>query len=412
MKRTVLIVAAGVALALAVLALWSVRTADGPTPGPVPTPAVGEPPPPDPRVTYAGPYRNVRPDVRYTGDAECVLCHVDIGDSFRQHPMGRSVTPMAEFLDRLPPLDAAHHNPFPAFGSTFLTEREGDRLWHREVRKDDAGKEVYRLDTEAQYAIGSGSHGHSFLNVRDGFVTQTAVSWFSQKGIWDASPGFPDALQPGRPVDHNCLFCHVNRAHPDPDTVNRNVPPIFTGHAIGCERCHGPGELHLAALQRGDPFPRGPDLNIVNPRHLPPALREAVCQQCHLKGESRIVRRGRDLWEFRPGLAGDEVLRTFVRPAGKGGALKSVGHVEQMYSSRCFERSAGAGQMGCISCHDPHEAVPPERQVTWYQQKCMACHQDQGCSLPAAQRLARQPDDSCVACTCRSPGPRTSSTPP
>ena len=36
------------------------------------------------------------------------------------------------------------------------------------------------------------------------------------------------------------------------------------GEAIGCERCHGPGELHV----RGQEVVAGRDLTIVNPRHL------------------------------------------------------------------------------------------------------------------------------------------------
>ena len=33
---------------------------------------------PDPRVTYDGPFRNVRPGVQYVGDAACADCHHDI----------------------------------------------------------------------------------------------------------------------------------------------------------------------------------------------------------------------------------------------------------------------------------------------------------------------------------------------
>ena len=45
--------------------------------------------------------------------------------------------------------------------------------------------------------------------------------------------------------DPKCLFCHCNAVEPVADTLNRYRPPLFRGHAIGCERCHGPGELHV-----------------------------------------------------------------------------------------------------------------------------------------------------------------------
>ena len=36
----------------------------------------------------------------------------------------------------------------------------------------------------------------------------------------------------------------------------------------------------------------GPDLTIVNPADLAPALRESVCQQCHLQGAFRFPQGG------------------------------------------------------------------------------------------------------------------------
>src|SRR5262249_11603022 len=47
---------------------------------------------------------------------------------------------------------------------------------------------------------------------------------------------------------------------------------------------------------------------------------------------------------------------------------------------------------------DPHELPAPERRVAFYRQRCLACHEEHGCSLPAAVRVQKQPDDSCTAC--------------
>src|SRR5256885_17182819 len=67
----------------------------------------------DPRLTYAGPLHNVRPEVKYVGDDECARCHEQETKTFRQHPMGRSLFPLATVPER-PPIDAAHNNPFRA----------------------------------------------------------------------------------------------------------------------------------------------------------------------------------------------------------------------------------------------------------------------------------------------------------
>ena len=46
----------------------------------------------DPRVAYAGIFRNVHPDVKYLGDENCKKCHEEICTTFHAHPMGRSAS--------------------------------------------------------------------------------------------------------------------------------------------------------------------------------------------------------------------------------------------------------------------------------------------------------------------------------
>src|SRR5260370_14302009 len=52
-------------------------------------------PPDDPRLTFATPFLNVRPEVLYVGDEACAGCHEGHAKSFRQHPMGRSLALLA-----------------------------------------------------------------------------------------------------------------------------------------------------------------------------------------------------------------------------------------------------------------------------------------------------------------------------
>ncbi len=97
----------------------------------------------------------------------------------------------------------------------------------------------------------------------------------------------------------------------------------------------------------------------MNPRHLAPALRDSVCEQCHLQGADRFLRAGRTEGDFRPGLPLDEFVAVFVE-AGPAGRPRAVGHVEQMHASRCYAASGGA--LGCTSCHDPHRR-PRDRRA-------------------------------------------------
>ncbi len=81
---------------------------------------------------------------------------------------------------------------------------------------------------------------------------------------------------------------------------------------------------------------------------------------------------------------------------GSGGRFEAVGHDEQMEASRCF--AASKGQLGCISCHDPHRLPAAGTKVAYYRERCLACHEKKGCALPLTQRQSRGQGDDCIAC--------------
>jgi tetratricopeptide (TPR) repeat protein len=354
-------------------------------------------------------YRNTLPGVAYLGDEACALCHVQHAQTFRQHPMGRSAAPAsAAGPEEYGP---AAHDPFETRGFRYDAERRGGRVFHRETRRDAQGRQVAAVEEEAAVAIGSGVRGRSYLVDHDGYLYQSPLSWFAQKRVWDLSPGFDKGgYHFTRGIEHECLFCHTNRALAVEHTLNRFRPPVIEGYAIGCERCHGPGALHVAARMRGDlvgqasslpnsrqagSLPYGVDDTIVNPRQLPPALREAVCEQCHLEGETRVLRAGRRLFDYRPGLPLHAFWAVFVRPPQFTDNQRIVSHVEQMHASRCFQ--ASAGRMGCISCHDPHERPAPEKAVAYFRGRCLECHREAGCGLDLPDRRMAN-GDNCMAC--------------
>ena len=171
---------------------------------------------------------------------------------------------------------------------------------------------------------------------------QSPISWYASGERWNLSPGF-DLGNGGRwPINTDCLFCHVDRVQPVPGAVNRYREPLFASGqvAIGCERCHGPGQLHVAERSAGL-NPDGIDTTIVNPRHLPADLRASVCEQCHLGGQERVPRRGREVFEFRPGLPFEQFVTVFVRHPDLVATHHSGGQFEQVEHSRCFTGSSG-----------------------------------------------------------------------
>jgi tetratricopeptide (TPR) repeat protein len=344
---------------------------------------------------FASPYQNVLPGVKYVGNETCAQCHPSQAAAYRQHPMSRSLAPLArsEPLERY---DKSAHNPFESLGFQFLVERRPDAMLHKAIRRDPAGRVVTEVDAEVAFVLGSGVRGRSYLLNRDGYLFQSPVSWYTQKGAWDLSPGFEFSYPPERPVVASCLFCHSNQAEAVEDTRNRYRSPIFHGYGIGCERCHGPGGRHVDGRRQEPNGDDTADWTIVNPGRLTPQLREAVCQQCHLQGVKRFVRRGRQIFDYRPGLPLHEYWAVFVPAPELLDNQKAVGQVEQMAASRCFQ--ASAGNMGCISCHDPHQVPSAERRLRYYRDRCLACHMENRCALPENVRRQQNQDDSCIAC--------------
>ncbi len=156
-----------------------------------------------------------------------------------------------------------------------------------------------------------------------------------------------------------CLYCHTT----NPRSGRGPSGPEASDRAIGCERCHGPGGHHLAAVAAGLA-----DMAIVNPAAAPPALVTAKqCNDCHILGR-----------DFREDTRDDSA---WIRSQGVGWTF-----------SRCNTESGGT--FGCVTCHDPHK---PSTSTTTaqYEAKCLACHPSPGRSKGACPV---NPSQGCLGC--------------
>ena len=142
-------------------------------------PPAASPGPIDPRQTYAGPYQNIHPDVRYVGDAQCGVAR-RFAKSFAKHPMARSLASVADLLDRQRDSPDVN-NPFTALGRLFQVERQGQKMRHRQTAIDASGKPIVELTQDVRWAIGSGAKGYSFLSEQDGYLLETPISWYREK---------------------------------------------------------------------------------------------------------------------------------------------------------------------------------------------------------------------------------------
>jgi tetratricopeptide (TPR) repeat protein len=356
----------------------------------------------------ASPFLNTRPGVAYVGDERCAGCHTQECDGYHQHPMGRSLFRSADALLSEPAIPDSN-NPFQEGRFHYQVIRRGSKMFHREWCEDPNGRVVAEIEEQMDYAVGSGTQARSYLFDRDGFLFESPITWFPKGGAWGLSPGYKvKQWHFRRGIGAGCAYCHSQEARPVEDSFNRYRDPPFGQLAIGCERCHGPAELHVARRTE-DPTWKGADDTIVNPRRLTPALRDAVCEQCHLQGTGVIVRRGRAQTDYRPGLPLHEYVAVFLPPAEIDTSKDLVGHVEQMHQSACFMKSGG--RFSCTSCHDPHKAPAENEKAAFYTRRCQACHGAAGppprdadwvqapdCTVPPAERTAKDPRATCVSC--------------
>ncbi|VTS05673.1 tetratricopeptide repeat protein [Tuwongella immobilis] len=410
-RLLVSLVVVTVAVAVTIGGIVWIRTPDAPS-DEEPLPMPGRERVADPRIGYDSPYQNIQPGVAYVGDAACAACHVEIDRHYHAHPMGQSAAwltgPDAK-PSTMEQFDSAHRSRFTTQGFDLVAKRTQSGMTHQLEAIDGDGKPLPAYSATVHLAIGSGTRGRSYLTLepmdastladaKRVAVWQSPLSWFTSNRQWDISPGFDLSKGGRRPTTAECLYCHVDLVDPIPDRFNQFSAPLLVRQSqIGCERCHGPGEKHVAEAgltpkvsHRGMSF----DPSIVNPKHLPPTLRSAICQQCHLQGEELVLRRGRQLHEFRPGMPFEWFATVFTRHPEYADSSRSVGQFEQMHQSRCFTQSAG--QLDCLSCHDPHQKHIGDAGIAHYRQQCLTCHQSQGCSTPLPDRQAKA--DNCLAC--------------
>jgi Cytochrome c554 and c-prime len=337
-------------------------------------------------------YRNTGPGVRFVGSNTCVACHREIYDEFRKTSMGRSLARVTPDLKMA--LPAAADIPSKTPGHSYHVRWQGADLYQSESIIDGNGHKASGPNYPVEYVVGSGTNGYTFLLRRDRWLFEAPVSYYSRSRTWDLSPGF-DAYDAGfaRPIRTSCLECHVGRFAPTAqETVSFPQEP-FKEAAIGCENCHGPGELHVR--ERGAAKPSGPvDTSIVNPAKLSPTLSDNICMRCHQGNDARILQPGKTSSDFRPGAWLNDTLAIFKTPLRQGGRAEESDLLEHTFAvmlSKCYRASES---MSCITCHSVHRNVPAAEKSAYYRSKCLTCHSTASCKLELSRR---QPDD-CVSC--------------
>jgi tetratricopeptide (TPR) repeat protein len=345
-------------------------------------------------VSKSRPHSDLSSSASYVGDQSCRACHATIYESYKRTAMGRAwYSPthdnvIEDYTENNHSYDSQRDLHYE------MLNRDGQFL-QREYRLDASGAVTHELIQRVDYIVGSGEHVRSYVADTGGFLTQLPISWYSDDKRWGLSPGYELSNHRfSRPVGPGCIACHNDYPNHFQATLNQYASPVPSG--IGCERCHGPAEWHVRQQRDGWEPPEGrAELpTIANPARLIGDLRDDVCFQCHLQGDTEFVNPGKDQYGFRPGLRLADFRSVYLAEVSDPEKFGIASHATRMVQSRCF--IAAQGQFNCITCHDPHvplREVPAES----YRIACLSCHSESSCKRPADSSLADEQND-CVAC--------------
>ena len=334
-------------------------------------------------------YKNLNDSAKYVGMNTCRLCHQDVYNSFIKTGMGKSfdvATKEKSAGDYIHPIiqDKIGDFYYKAYWKT-------DSLRFLEYRLQGKDTVHKRLET-VNYIIGSGQHTNSHIQSVNGYLTQMPMTFYTQKQTWDLPPGFENGHNSRfmRKIGLECMSCH--NSYPEFVLGSENkYTKVETG--IGCERCHGPGSIHVAERSTGEKIDTSKyiDYSIVNPSKLSIEKQFDICQRCHLQGNT-ILKEGKSFYDFKPGMKLSDYMAVFL-PKYKNADDEFImaSHADRLKQSACFIQSLKKASLNnsntqtlkpyknaltCITCHNPHVSVR-ETNKEVFNDACRNCHYEE-----------------------------------
>lgn len=336
-------------------------------------------------------YLNHSDSARYVGINTCRLCHQDIYNTFIKTGMGKSFDVASKQKSAGDYHHAVIHDKIGDF--YYKAFWRNDSLQFLEYRLQ--GKDtIYKRQETVNFIVGSGQHTNSHIQSVNGYLNQMPMTFYTQKQQWDLPPGFEDGHNSRfmRKIGLECMSCHNN--YPEFVLGSENK---FTAvpEGINCERCHGPGSIHVRQRQTGSKVDTSKyiDYSIVNPAKLSIDAQFDICQRCHLQGNT-ILKEGKSFYDFKPGMKLSDYMTVFL-PKYKNADDEFImaSHADRLKQSQCFIKSmekatssagvSGASTTGklkpykdamtCVTCHNPHVSVR-ETNPNVFNDACNKCH--------------------------------------
>jgi len=351
---------------------------------------------------FDSPFLNLDESVKYVGAEACQPCHANMFESFMHTGMGQSFGKATQSKSK-----GFAKSPGYVYDSLmdlhYLSFWEDKGFKIKEFRLLE-GDTIHKRTEKIDYIIGSGHHTNSHLLFRNGFLFQAPITFYTQDQIWDLPPGFEqNNSRFSRRIEAECITCHNALPNQDIFSENKylNIP-----EGISCERCHGPGELHVAKMLSGKFSDKAGqfDSTIVNPKRLPWNLQVDVCQRCHLQGNI-VLKPDKSFHDFKPGMPLHSVFSVFMPAYAEGAEFKMAAHAERFQMSKCFtetnkdkaESYNADLDFTCISCHNPHVSVK-ETKTEIFNARCLSCHTTPKIECSEKPELILEKEKNCVSC--------------
>jgi predicted CXXCH cytochrome family protein len=209
---------------------------------------------------------------------------------------------------------------------------------------------------------------------------------------WWAEHYPADQMQ--RPTGPLCDGCH---------SVNYNIKTkTVTEWNVGCEKCHGPGSLHVE-------FPVAS--TIVNPAKLDAVRADDVCIQCHSQGQPRTKPLDGVYYDWPVGYQpGDRLSDTWMLEEHHLGTEtfthwpEGTAHKNRMQGNDYVHSQMSVKGVRCYGCHDVHGTANEADLRLPGDAMCLQCHGPQlqagprGTLEQHTQHKAASTGSRCVAC--------------
>ncbi len=191
-------------------------------------------------------------------------------------------------------------------------------------------------------------------------------AWADERAAGQAASGgaAPKAEYAGM---DSCAACHVQQYREFLQSTHARISVPGQLQAQGCEMCHGPGSLHVAAGGG-----RGVG-GIINPRKDP-----SVCFTCHLDKQASFR-----LPHHHPVLEGKMSCGDCHSPHGTDVRPWSSTTLQGVNAAcfKCHKDQRGpfvweheAVREGCTTCHKPHGSIHEKMLVARDANVCLRCH--------------------------------------